>query len=106
MNITRKTVRAPCEIVFPDGRRFVSFNDITSYDDWRDTPFGPWNFGHVHIGPTRYVIEHPDGTQVPTTPEYMAVTEARREYPLSNEAKPRSWFQRLISFLRTGSEGR
>lgn len=48
--MTRELVRDPCEIVFSDGKRYATQKWVTCYDDWRDTPIGPVNFGWTHIG--------------------------------------------------------
>lgn len=39
-----------------DGIRWFEYEyDVFTYPDWRDTPLGPVNFGHVRWGPTRLV---------------------------------------------------
>lgn len=50
-----ETRRGPMAMVFPDGRRFTTEREVTSVDNWQDTPFGPVNFGYVLLGPTRMV---------------------------------------------------
>ncbi len=42
-------------MVYPNGRRFTHERQIITVDDWRDTIFGPCNFGFVSIGPMKIV---------------------------------------------------
>lgn len=96
MEITKKTHRGICDIVCADGRRLVSYQEVTSYDDWRETPIGPMNFGRIHMGPWRYVIEHPDGRQQPTTQEaFIAMETMRKPEPVS----PKPGYLRLFSSI-------
>jgi len=42
-----------------DGTTYHMEHEVTSFDDWRDTPFGLVNFGKVVWGPWRTVRSVP-----------------------------------------------
>lgn len=65
--IKTRTERDLVSLTVEDGRTLISEYTVTSYDDWRDTVIGPFNFGKVHFGPRRYIVRYPDGREEPTT---------------------------------------
>lgn len=50
--------RDPYGIVY-DGVTYYTEREVTRVDDWRDTSFGPVNFGFVRFGPPRWQPRHP-----------------------------------------------
>lgn len=56
MKVTHETWRGPVSIRFnEDGPIYALEREITKIEDWRETPFGPVNFGKVRFGPQRMV---------------------------------------------------
>jgi len=48
------TERGACGLIRPDGSEWTTEREVTRVDDWRDTPWGPVNFGYVVMGPSRW----------------------------------------------------
>lgn len=88
-----RTERGPVEMVFTDGRRLVTETEISSYDDWWETPIGRMNFGRVHIGPVRHFVEYSDGRRGMTIPETLIATEAAR---MSEKRDKRHWLLKWL----------
>jgi hypothetical protein len=56
MNIKREVWKGAVEICWGDGLRWRTERDVLIRDDWRDTVFGPVNFGETTLGPTRWIV--------------------------------------------------
>jgi len=92
-----KFERGPVSIPLPDGSRIVNETEITTFSDFRVTPFGPMDFGHVHFGPMKIFIERPDGILEETTERgaalhAMRVTNAHRDR-VNEKRSDRRWWQ-------------
>ena len=56
MSETRHETWEPvCWIVLDNGTAIGWAHDVTSTDDWRETPWGQVNFGSTVVGPRRLV---------------------------------------------------
>lgn len=53
--ITKEVWKSPLIVSFDGDKRYRGQCDVTRVDYWRDTIFGPVNFGFVHKGPMRMV---------------------------------------------------
>lgn len=49
------TFTSPFVLTLSDGSRKTTEMTATYYDDWKETPFGPVNFGYAVFGPTMWV---------------------------------------------------
>jgi len=86
--VMTKYERGPVSISLPDGSRIINETEITTLSDVRATPFGPMNFGYVHFGPMKTIIEHADGLMEETTQHgaaihAMRVTNASKVKPIA-----------------------
>lgn len=55
VEVKKETWRGPFVARMPDGRAYTTERDVIVVDDWRMTPIGPVNFGHVQLLPTRMI---------------------------------------------------
>lgn len=73
--VWRGTVTA----IYPDGSRWATERTVTTIDDWRETPFGPMNFGHISLGPMRNILL--DVAPPHSTVGETIMTDHAQEYP-------------------------
>jgi hypothetical protein len=60
--MTTETQRGPCIMIHPDGSTTAMEREVTTIHDVRRTIFGPVDFGHMTLGPWRFVGVHVDRT--------------------------------------------
>jgi hypothetical protein len=63
MAIITETVRGPLWVILPSGKRLTWERTFTRTDDWRETIFGPVNFGRVTISAERLIVEDANNGQ-------------------------------------------
>jgi len=56
----RTIQRGPATLTLCDGTIWTTEREVTYLDDWRDTPWGPVNFGCVLVGPMKLTPTSPN----------------------------------------------
>ncbi|TKB81628.1 MAG: hypothetical protein E5W81_12630 [Mesorhizobium sp.] len=54
--IETKTVRSPVSLSLPGGNVLFIERTVTTVSDWRETPFGPVDFGYTILSPARWKV--------------------------------------------------